>query len=242
MEISEISTFSANRSGRRNRNIQSQQINIPNPLPFNRFIHQYPLHDEPGLNLPYEYSILDSITPYDIFKLFFLNEILRTIVNNTNKYGKQKKEDSWTDIVFCDFLTWLGIIIYSGVYKTPSFKDLWNKDERMPIHSIISYMQMQTFEKIKRFFHVSDIYSDHPFWYSKLEPLASHINNVTQSIYIPSSNISVDEMVIKFNGRSEHTFRMKNKCKSFSFPFNLEHMVAQSHNLFRVTRRIRSAT
>ena len=221
-EENEISTFSGGnrsrsrarsdrRGGGRNRNTQSQQINLPSSPSFNKFAHQYPLYNEPHLNLPYEYSILDSITPYDIFKLFFSNEILRTIVNNTNKYGKQKKEDSWMDIDFYEFLTWLGIIIYSGIYKTPSFKDFWNKDERMPIHFITSYMQLQTFKKIKNFLHISDIYSDHPFWYSKLEPLASHINDVSQSIYIPSSNVAVDEMIIRFCGRSAHTFRMKNK-------------------------------
>jgi len=123
----------------------------------------------------------------------------------------KKKEDSWTDIDFYDLLTWLGIIIYSGIYKTPSFRDIWNKDERKPIHSIASYMQLQTFEKIKRFLHISDIYEDHPFWYSKLEPLASYINNISQSIYIPSSNVAIDEMIVRFCGRSAHTFRMKNK-------------------------------
>ena len=50
-----------------------------------------------------------------------------------------------------------------------------------------------------------------PYWYSKIEPLASHIRSISKKIYIPSSQVSIDEMMIWFSGRSEHTFWMKNK-------------------------------
>jgi hypothetical protein len=45
----------------------------------------------------------------------------------------------------------------------------------------------------------------------KLEPLASHIRNVSKQLYIPASNVSIDEMIARFFGRSGHTFRIKNK-------------------------------
>ncbi|CAG8819563.1 8437_t:CDS:1, partial [Cetraspora pellucida] len=48
-------------------------------------------------------------------------------------------------------------------------------------------------------------------WYSKVEPLALHIRNVSKLIYLPKSQVSIDEMVIRFRGRSEHTVRIKNK-------------------------------
>lgn len=44
----------------------------------------------------------------------------------------------------------------------------------------------------------------------KFEPLASHIHN-TSKLYIPASNVSIDEMISWFSGRSAHTFRIKNK-------------------------------
>jgi hypothetical protein len=45
----------------------------------------------------------------------------------------------------------------------------------------------------------------------KLEPLSSHICEVSKKIYLPSSNVSIDEMIARFSGRSPHTFRIKNK-------------------------------
>ena len=41
--------------------------------------------------------------------------------------------------------------------------------------------------------------------------MASHIRAVSKSICIPSSNVSIDEMIARFSGRSTHTVRIKNK-------------------------------
>ncbi|CAB5293126.1 unnamed protein product [Rhizophagus irregularis] len=49
------------------------------------------------------------------------------------------------------------------------------------------------------------------FWYSKVDPLATHIRTVSKTICIPSSNISIDEMIARFSGKSAHTVRIKNK-------------------------------
>src|ERR1044071_2892295 len=49
------------------------------------------------------------------------------------------------------------------------------------------------------------------FWYSKLDPLTTHIQTISQSIYIPSSNMSIDEMIARFSERSAYTVRIKNK-------------------------------
>ena len=59
--------------------------------------------------------------------------------------------------------------------------------------------------------HVSDCTVLSPFWYSKLNPLASHIQTVFKSICILSSNMSIDEIIARFSGRSAHTVRIKNK-------------------------------
>jgi hypothetical protein len=58
--------------------------------------------------------------------------------------------------------------------------------------------------------HVSDITKQTNI-FSKLEPLASHIRNISKKLYIPASNVAIDEMIARFSGRSAHTFRIKNK-------------------------------
>ena len=59
--------------------------------------------------------------------------------------------------------------------------------------------------------HISDCTTPLTFWYSKLDPLATHIQTVSKSICTPSSNVSIDEMIARFSGRSAHTVRIKNK-------------------------------
>ncbi|GET04523.1 hypothetical protein RCL_jg7925.t1 [Rhizophagus clarus] len=49
-------------------------------------------------------------------------------------------------------------------------------------------------QNIKRYMHISDCTTPLTFWYSKVEPLATHIRTVSQSICIPSSNVSIDVM------------------------------------------------
>jgi len=59
--------------------------------------------------------------------------------------------------------------------------------------------------------HLSDCSMPPLYWFSKLDPLASHVQMISKSICIPSSNISIDEMITRFLGRSMHTVRIKNK-------------------------------
>ena len=48
-------------------------------------------------------------------------------------------------------------------------------------------------------------------YYTKVEPLLSHICDTSKKLYIPSSNVSVDEMMVRFSGRSNHTIRIRGK-------------------------------
>ncbi|GES84291.1 hypothetical protein RCL_jg6916.t1 [Rhizophagus clarus] len=62
---------------------------------------------------------------------------------------------------------------------------------------------------IKHFLHVSDYTIASTFWYSKLDPLMTHIQAVSKSICIPSSNVLIDEIIVRFSGRSVYTVKIK---------------------------------
>ncbi|RHZ52176.1 hypothetical protein Glove_464g14 [Diversispora epigaea] len=78
-------------------------------------------------------------------------------------------------------------------------------------------MTLIRFEQIKHFIHILDYTISPLYWYSKLEPLTSHIRKVSKSICISSSNISVDEIIVRFFEHSAHTVRIKNKLTPESY-------------------------
>lgn len=70
------------------------------------------------------------------------------------------------------------------------------------------------YEQLKRYFHVSDPHLPKPpdnKWYVKVEPLSSKLRDAFQKCFVPGTKVSVDEMMIRFFGRSKHTIKMKNK-------------------------------
>jgi hypothetical protein len=51
----------------------------------------------------------------------------------------------------------------------------------------------------------------------KLEPLASLLRTKFQAYVVLGQNVSFDEMMVPFTGRSKHTLKMKNKPISEGF-------------------------
>ena len=73
------------------------------------------------------------------------------------------------------------------------------------------YMTLYRFEQIKWYFHISPPTNNPQPWYIKLSPLFEHLWRLFKQFYIPSQNVSVDEMMVLCTGRSLHTVRMPNK-------------------------------
>ena len=72
-------------------------------------------------------------------------------------------------------------------------------------------MSLKHFEQIKRYLHISSPMATINDYFEKLEPLLSKIRNVSKQLYMSSSNVSVDEMIVWFSRRSIHIIRIKNK-------------------------------
>lgn len=106
---------------------------------------------------------------------------------------------------------WLSIIIYQGIHKEPSVENYWSVDSIKPMHPICRQMTYVRFMQIKRYFHISPSGLPCKNYYDKAEPLMSHIRDTSKRLYTPKTNVSIDEMMIKFSGRSVHTVRIKNK-------------------------------
>ncbi|CAG8555008.1 2476_t:CDS:2 [Dentiscutata heterogama] len=82
--------------------------------------------------LPYELQ-LGIILPLSLFQLFFTNEQLCLIVENTNIYKQVKGRvggQVWNLLTLNELKIWLGLIIYMGVHHINAMNDLWNRDDK----------------------------------------------------------------------------------------------------------------
>ena len=105
----------------------------------------------------------------------------------------------------------LGAIIYMGVHEEPQIEIYWNASfNKGPLHTISNHISLCRFEQIKRYCHISCPESDerngyhlpsNKVWWYKLEPLASALQASFRRYYSPSSEVSIDELMVRCFGR-----------------------------------------
>lgn len=117
------------------------------------------------------------------------------------------------DTIVTELRIYLVILIYMGIFQQPTTLDYWKMSDEYHQHRFTQYMTLTRFHQVKHFFHISPPSepNNNDSWFSKVEPLSSKLGSAYCRYYVPSTDVSVDEMIVRFKGRFKHTFRMKNK-------------------------------
>jgi len=83
-----------------------------------------------------------------------------------------------------------------------------------------AYLGKTTFQEIRCIFHVSPYNSPTetleglPFWHAKVDSLLEELQYFSQQYRGPGSNVSIEEAMILFTGRSIYIAKMPNKSTS----------------------------
>jgi Transposase IS4 len=108
----------------------------------------------------------------------------------------------------------IALLIYIGIVGTSNIHSYWKKG-RLTIHKPMEYITFFRFEQIKQYFHVSPSPTSTSLfiasWHTKLSPLSDLLRTKFKAYVVLSQNISFDEMMVPFAGRSKHMLKMKNK-------------------------------
>jgi hypothetical protein len=214
---------SAKTAQKRKRKLQEVIAEIPSI----KSLQYTPLRSiprEPLLKLP---ESLDIESPYALFTLFFTEKVLETIASSTNEYAARKRAQfddpiiqprTWKKTNPAEIKDFLGILIYMGVHQSPQINHYFQNGQKTgPSHLPQRYITQTRFEQLKRFLHVSKPEQDErrppgsKDWWHKLEPLASIFHESARSYYIPGSQLSVDEIMVRCFGRTSHTYKMPDK-------------------------------
>jgi len=160
----------------------------------------------------------DLPSPSSSFKLFFTDEEFEILAENTNAYARQKEAGRqgrpWRPTCGAELKIFFGLIIYMGVYRSTGISSYWSRNRELPAHDIIRYMTLVRFEQLKRYFHVAPP-REFPLpsskWTYKVQPLAYNLQRRYQYYCLPASEVAIDEMMVRFTGRSLHTTMIRGK-------------------------------
>lgn len=155
-----------------------------------------------------------SYTPLDLFQVFFSDDVVRTLVENTNAYARQNgqsQETGWSPISSADMYSFLGLVIYMGIVRLKTLNDFWRRDKLFDMPFPASVMPGRRFLAISRTLHMN-----HPVAeadnecrrgtpdYDKLckvRPLYQQILDACHAFYHPGQHISIDERMVATKAR-----------------------------------------
>jgi len=169
----------------------------------------------------------DTTTEIDIFSHFFSADFIDVFVRETNRYateciskstlGPASRSRRWTDVTASDMHGFLAILILQSTVKLPKYEMYWTTNCFVELPGIRSLIARDRFEIILQYLHVADnsclLPSGDPNCDKlfKIRPMLDHLIQQWQSAYHPSRDVSVDESIVAFKGRSHMIVYKPNK-------------------------------
>ncbi|KAJ8970455.1 hypothetical protein NQ314_001227 [Rhamnusium bicolor] len=109
---------------------------------------------------PNFYDFYDK-DPYDIYKIFVTDEIIDYMVDQTNLYVQQigpirrSKTKSWVPTNHNEMETFIGILLWMGLFKLPKLRNYWSKNFLYE-NNISKTMTRNRFEQLLKMWHFND--------------------------------------------------------------------------------------
>ena len=158
--------------------------------------------------------------PCQYFKLFMPDEAFELISAETNRYAHQflsqnddqislfSRYNNWEDTSPSEIQAYMALQICMGLCRKNTIEDYWEQFwlTHTPFTDIMS---RHRYESISAFLHFADNTAARPqrgedgynfLW--KVQPLMTLCEDRYQMVYAPSGNLSIDESIIKFKGRT----------------------------------------
>ena len=93
---------------------------------------------------------------YDIFQLFFTDEMVEHITEQTNLYVVRDKNCTNFHVDVDEIRKFLGLLLVSGYHSVPSENDYWSTSEDLENTIFSKTMRRDRFRSLKRHCHVAD--------------------------------------------------------------------------------------
>lgn len=157
-------------------------------------------------------EVEDTKSPFEYFKMFFDDDLVQQIVDQTNLYHTQESlskglKDTFVVTDKDEMEQLIGILLYMGVYPNPQYRMYWSPSTQIQQITRALKGGVNRFENLKRFLHFNDNSRmpnrDSPD-YDKLYKLRPIINSVLSKCQAlePEEYHSIDEQMIPTKSKS----------------------------------------
>lgn len=163
---------------------------------------------QPGLKVQIE----DYNDPYELFRLFITDELIDTIVTETNRYAEQflayrpllrfSRFNHWKPTDADEIMLLLAIYIILGLIWKPKVDGYFTKKPLFSTPGLASILSLRRLKLLNRFLHFSN--NEMPNQnkkFSKIKPVFDYICKRFVDVYTPEKDVSIDESLLLWKGR-----------------------------------------
>lgn len=153
---------------------------------------------------------VDGLSPLDVFKRIWDNDIIDVIVRESNRYAQQlycTGNKLWAEINATDIWVFFALLMLQSIVILSVEKEYWYPCLGfLKIGDFQKIMPYKKFLRIKRCLHFVDntiltTATGDNRKLKKIWPVIEHLNNKFSSLYLPERHISIDEPLLLWKGR-----------------------------------------
>ena len=156
----------------------------------------------PTLPLPY------NSAPEQFFSQVYPPLLIDLLVEQTNLYAAQRGVAGWEDTTVREMTAFLGFVMATSIHQVPRLKNIWSTDWVLGVPALASIFSRRRFWQLWTNLHLVDNTQapdrSEPSFdrLYKLRPLLTILSDFFRGAHKPSQQVSVDEAMVKFKGRS----------------------------------------
>ena len=161
----------------------------------NIIVEEFSVHHGPTKDLG------GQATSKDFLNLFINDDYLDEIAQCSVAYARSKGDESFVTNR-AEISAYLRLNILMGIHCLPQLDMFWDSDEFIGMEGFKKSIPKQRFKTLGKYLHLVDPSDkDANDTLCKVQSLVTLLEDKFTDAYIPGKNISVDEGLVKFNGR-----------------------------------------
>ncbi|KAI2644801.1 PiggyBac transposable element-derived protein 4 [Labeo rohita] len=169
----------------------------------------------------------ESPSEVNCFKMFLTEDVVKEIVEETNRYASEIQEEEtkgkmvkWAPTSIPEMYTFLASVMLMGMVKKPSLRDYWSTDPMLLTPFFRSLFSQDRFLILLRCLHfannTTEMFND-PL--KKIRKVFSALTSSFRRNFLPYRDLCVDESLMKWKGRLAFRQFIPSKRNRFGVKF-----------------------